>query len=98
MKIIELKPLLDNIEIIRNNPDAKDIYEYVTESVNKAATPSMAQSVCEYIDTMCHPKAWGDRDVSGFEGITDWTSYLSTLANTAISCWNQISKNYNSTN
>ena len=98
MKILELKPLLDNIDIIKNNSDAQDVYEYVFQGVNKAVTPSMAQSVCEYIDSMCHPRAWGDRHVCGFDDITEWIAYLSTLANTAQNCWNQISKNYGSTN
>jgi hypothetical protein len=66
MQIKELQPLLAKVEILRGNPSASVVLEHVEQAVARATTPSMAQSVCDNIISMCNPKAWGDLNISGF--------------------------------
>ncbi|WP_133060657.1 hypothetical protein [Parendozoicomonas haliclonae] len=93
MQFKELAPLVEKIECLKNTSDGSDIYLAITRKVESAKTPSMAQSVCEYIISMCHPRAWGDRDVSIFNDLSEWCKFLAELSNLATSCWNNISYN-----
>ncbi len=93
MKYRELEPLIFKVNDLKNNDDALDIYEFVLQKVNVSNSPSMAQSACEHVISMCHPRAWGDRYVAGYNGITDWCKYLSELSIIAQECWNKISEN-----
>ena len=85
MKIPQLQPLLELAATLEQYPDASDITAKIRRVVGRAATPSMAQSVCEHIITMCHPKGWGDRNVSGMS-TNDWFRFLSDLSNLATQC------------
>ena len=89
MTIPQLKPLLELVSRIEAYPDASDIASKIKQIVDRAATPSMAQSVCEQIITMCHPKAWGDRYVSGISS-NDWFRFLSDLSDLAARCGQDI--------
>jgi hypothetical protein len=85
MTIPQLKPLLELVTGIEAYPDASDIAAEIKQLIVRAATPSMAQNVCEHIITMCHPKAWGDRYVSGMS-TNDWFRFLSNLSDLAAKC------------
>lgn len=93
MQFKELEPLLEKVMPLKSNDDASDIYRYIHKKCSVANTPSMAQSACEHIMDMCHPRAWGDRYVSGYPEIQDWVKYLSELRELSMSAWNEISKN-----
>jgi len=90
----ELIPLIEKAKALEGNADADDIYQYIYNKAQNASTPSMGQSVCEHVQTMCHPKAWGDRFVGGYQDIMSWCNYLSQLSTVSQQCWNQISKNH----
>lgn len=72
MHIPELAPLLGKIHPLRENAATREIAIFVEGLVERANTPSMGQSVCDEIITMCHPKGWGDRHVRGFG--SDWAA------------------------
>lgn len=87
MKVPELQPILDKIALLKDNPSASDIYEVITREVNAAYTPSMGQTVCVHIIEMCHPRAWGDRFVHGYDQPIDkWLNFLGELEEIANSC------------
>ena len=87
MQIEELQPLLTKVAILRGNPSASVVLEYVEQAVARARTSSMAQSVCDQIISMCNPKAWGDLNVAGFgRSWSDWHAFLSELSELAESC------------
>lgn len=87
MKIVELQPLLDKIDVLKDHSETKDIFERVSERINNASTPSMGQSVCSYVVSMTHPKAWGDMYVSNFGSEwSDWFKYLGELSDIASQC------------
>lgn len=95
MKIAELQPLLDKVSCLAASESARDIYEWVRESANAANTPSMAQTVCSQVITMCHPKAWGDRYVTLFgSDLLAWDNFLGELADVANNCGQEIFENY----
>lgn len=95
MYIPELQALLDKVEPLKSNPTTSEVYEYVSDAVAQAKTPSMAQSVCSQVITMCHPKAWGDMYVEGYgETWVGWMSFLSELAETANTCGQLIYENH----
>jgi hypothetical protein len=56
--------------------------------------PSMAQSACEKIMTMTHPKAWGDRDANFGASYLDWFKYLDELKSVANDCGHAIFERY----
>ena len=89
MTIPQLEPLVGLVTGIEAYPDACDIAAEIKQIAGRAATPSMAQNVCEHIITMCHPKAWGDRYVSGMS-TTDWFRFLSDLSDLAAKCGQDI--------
>ena len=85
--IAELHPLLQKVAPLQGNPDADDIASQVIDLVNVANTDAMAQSACDKIIAMCHPKAWGDRFVRGYdEPWTAWLNFLGELSETANEC------------
>ncbi len=87
MQIPELQPLLEKVASLRSNASTCEVYEFVRQKVERASTPSMAQSACEAVATMCHPKAWGDLNVQGFGAKwTDWHNFLEELGAVATSC------------
>jgi hypothetical protein len=81
----QLEPLLKLVRSIEGYPDAADIAVEIKQIVGRAASPSMAQNACEHIISMCHPKAWGDRYVSGMR-FTDWLQFLSAISDLADKC------------
>ena len=85
MKIIELEPLVRAAELFAGSPDTSDIAEEIAARAERAASASMAQSLCSHVIEMCHPKAWGDRSVAGRDGI-EWCSELASLAAVAEEC------------
>jgi hypothetical protein len=95
MWIPELLPLLEKVEVLQSNPATQDVYAFVRDVVAKAETPSMGQSACEKIITMCHPRAWGDMYVQDFgKTWTDWLNFLSELQEIANSCGQRIYERY----
>lgn len=93
IKVDELTPLVEKVSVLKDRKRAEDIFAYVMNGCEGVDSPSMAQSVCEHVISMCHPRAWGDRDVEGFYGLTEWTVYLAELGQVAKECWNNISEN-----
>ena len=93
MKYIELQPLIDKASVLKGG-NSEDIYTEIFEGAEKASTLSMARSLCVNIDTMCHPKAWGDRYTDDFEDINDWSSFLSQLSALAVKCWENTLRNH----
>lgn len=85
MKIPQLEPLLAKVQQLDGRPDVHDIADFVRSRVESAATPSMGQSVCSRVVELCHPKAWGDREVEGVGGV-DWVCWLSGLSDAAERC------------
>jgi hypothetical protein len=95
MQILELAPLLEKVEVLRSIAGAEDVYDFVHANVMAAKTPTVGQSVCEKVITMCHPRAWGDRQVLSFGNTwTDWNSYLSELQEVAALCGQRIYERY----
>ncbi len=93
MKYEELRPLIDKASVLKGG-NSEDIYLEILEGAEKASTLSMARSFCVHIDTMCHPKAWGDRFTDGYEGFNEWLSFLSQLSELAVVCWKNTLKNH----
>ena len=85
MTISQLDPLLALAASIERLPDASDVASEIKRIVGKAASLSMAQNACEHIFSMCNPKAWGDRCVSGMVN-NEWHQFLSRLSDTAAQC------------
>jgi hypothetical protein len=94
MRIPELLPLVEKATEIRNDAKVHDIYEFILIQVEQAQTPSMAQSACEKILTMTHPKAWGDRDADFGTSYLDWFKYLDELKSVANDCGRAIFERY----
>jgi hypothetical protein len=87
MQFPELRPLWEKVEPLQSNASTYEVYEFVRQKVERASTPAMAQSACESVATMCHPKAWGDRNVQEFGAEwTDWYNFLEELEALATSC------------
>ena len=96
MRIAELAPLLDKVHLLRASASTRDIAKFVEDLAMRANTPSMGQSACDEIITMCHPKAWGDRQVEGFgAGWAAWHRYLDELSELAEQCGQAIYDNSN---
>lgn len=85
MTISQLDPLLALAASIEHLPEASDVAYEIKRIVSRAASPSMAQNACEHIISMCNPKAWGDRYVSGMVN-NEWHQFLSKLSDTAAQC------------
>jgi len=85
MTISQLDPLLVLAASIERLPDASDVASEIKRIVSNASSPSMAQNACEQIISMCNPKAWGDRYVSGMVS-NEWHQFLSRLSDTAGQC------------
>ncbi len=95
MAFTELEPLLQKVACLHDNPDASDICEHVRRVVKSANTPTMAQGVCEDVIVLCNPKAWGDRDVRGYDGLAgEWQGFLAQLSQLAIVCRQRIFEHY----
>jgi len=92
--LAELYPLVEKAKELEGIGDAEDIYQDILKKAETASTPSMGQSVCEYVQSMTHPKAWGDRYVAGYDDLLSWVRYLSQLSAVAEQCWDQISINH----
>ncbi|RDH43042.1 hypothetical protein [Zooshikella ganghwensis] len=92
MKYNELQPLVDKASVLKGS-NSEDIYLEILNGAKKASTLSMARSLCVHIDTMCHPKAWGDRFTDGFEDFNEWFDFLNQLSALAVSCWDNTLKN-----
>jgi hypothetical protein len=87
MRITELAPLLEKVYPLRASASTGDIAIFIEDLVMRANTPSMGQSACDEIITMCHPKGWGDRQVEGFgAGWAAWHRYLDELSELAEQC------------
>ena len=94
MRIPELAPLLEKVRQLKANASTQDIAVVVSDLVDRANTPSMAQSVCDEIITMCHPKGWGDRQVEDFgNDCAAWQGYLDELSEIAEQCGQAIYDN-----
>jgi len=94
MHIAELAPLLEKVHPLRTSASTRDIAIFVEDLVTRANTPSMGQSACDEVITMCHPKGWGDRQVEGFgAGWAAWHSYLDELSELAEQCGQAIYDN-----
>ncbi|WP_171092348.1 hypothetical protein [Usitatibacter rugosus] len=94
MRFPELEPLLVKVAPLERSADASDIWESVSRAVSTATTPAMAQSACDKVITMCHPKAWGDRYVTGFDSIGGWNAFLGELSDIATVCGQRIFENH----
>ena len=70
--ITELKPLVEKAKELQGVRDAEDIYTNILRKAEAASTPSMGQSLCEYVKSVTHPKAWGDRFVSDYGNFAAW--------------------------
>lgn len=79
----ELEPLLRKAEALRAYPEARDIHERIAKEAGGATNEFMARQVCRMVITMCHPKAWGDRFVAGFDSNLDWVAFLGELSDIA---------------
>lgn len=97
LKVEALTPLLAKVAVLNQRKRAEDIYAAVTQGCERADSSSMAQSLCEHVISMCHPRAWGDRDVAGFDSLTEWPQYLAELSHVAQTCWNQLSEHSGAT-
>jgi hypothetical protein len=87
----ELQPLVAKVAPLEKSADAADIWQFVSGLANSAVTPTMAQSACDKIIVMCHPKAWGDRFVRGYdEPWTKWHTFLEELSELANTCGQRI--------
>lgn len=94
MKVPELQPILEKVAPLKDNPSASDIYEFITHEVEVAYTPSMGQTACVHIIEMCHPRAWGDRFVQGYDQPFDsWVNFLGELESVANACGQKIFEN-----
>lgn len=94
MKINELQPLLEKVACLKNNPSTQEVFLFVNERVEGASTPSMGQSACEAIASMCNPRAWGDLNVQNFgTKWSDWFAFLEELEAIAYSCGQAIYDN-----
>jgi hypothetical protein len=94
MHIRELTPLLRMVEPLRAAPAAWDVLCTIEELVQKATTPSMAQSVCEHIISMCNPRAWGDLAIQSLgPSMPSWQGYLQELSDVAAQCGQAIYEN-----
>ena len=97
MTFPELLPLLQKVEVLRDNPSTREILDFVRSEAEKARTASMAQSICSTAITMTHAKAWGDLNVQGFGNTwIDWFAYLSQLKQVADDCGQAIFNSYSS--
>ena len=85
MKVPQLQPLLAMAHQLSGRPDVEDIFAFIQSRVEAASTPSLGQSVCSQVIELCHPKAWGDRMVTGLGNI-DWCTWLSALSQQAEQC------------
>lgn len=93
MHFSELQPLIDKVAVLETNENASIIYQDVMRRIELANSPINAKRTCEYITSMTHPKAWGDRFVEGYD-LAQWSTFLVELSNIAQSCRNQISTNH----
>lgn len=94
LKIPELQPLLDKVAVLKDNPDASDVHDYVVREVMAACTPSMGQTACVHIIALCHPRAWGDRHVHGLgPSFLGWIRFLGELEDVANACGQKIFEN-----
>ena len=89
----ELQPLVRKVAPLKDIEGAEDIYDFIVERSASATTPSMAQSVCSSVISMCHPKAWGDRCVRGMD-LMAWIGYLSDLSEVANECRQRVYENH----
>jgi predicted ATP-dependent protease len=94
MRIPELQPLIEKAALLRDDRKVRDIYEFIWAEVQNAQIPSMAQSACEKIILMTHPKAWGDRDADFGASYLDWFRYLDELKSVANDCGQAIFEKY----
>src|SRR5688500_10966611 len=85
MKVPQLEPLVEAAAELAGRADVDDIVEFIRTGAEAAGSPAMAQSLCERVIDLCHPRAWGDRNVVGFT-LTEWDSLLGRLAHTASAC------------
>jgi hypothetical protein len=94
MRVPELAPLLEKVRALHTSASTRDIATFVEKLVTRANTPSMGQSACDEIITMCHPKGWGDRQVEGLGGDwAAWGNYLEELSELAELCGQAIYDN-----
>ena len=96
LKVPELVPILEKAAQLSEYPNARFVYEAILEIVTRANSPSMGQSACERIITMCHPKGWGDQLVGSF-GTHEfaWINFLGELSDIANKSGQQIFDNSN---
>ena len=85
MKVPQLEPLLAMARELDGRPGVEDVFAFVQSKVESATTASMGQSICSQVIELCHPKAWGDRIVTGIGNI-EWCTWLSGLAQQAEQC------------
>jgi hypothetical protein len=85
MTVPQLLTLIEAAAPLESSIGAEDIYEFINSGAIAASTPSMAQSLCAKVCDLCHPRAWGDRNVDGFD-LVAWNAYLRRLSCVAASC------------
>lgn len=85
MYIKELQALFNKVGALKDNQTTVEVCIFVSDAVAGANAPSMAQRVCSQVITMCHPRAWGDMYVEGFDE-TGWMNYLGEISETANTC------------
>jgi hypothetical protein len=82
----ELLPLVSKVKVLEGNQDADDIYQIIVKKAQEPTTTSMAKSACEYTQIMTHPKAWGDRNQTGYQDLMSWCDFLSKLSLVSLKC------------
>lgn len=85
MALTGLAPLLRKVEPLKDVAAARDIYEEIAREAAEASNGFMGRRLCRRVITMCHPKAWGDRFVPGYDAKA-WNAYLGELADVAAEC------------
>jgi hypothetical protein len=70
--------LLDNLPARLEGRDVDDIVEDLAFYRSQVKNDFSAKVVCREIAVMCHPRAWGDRFVTGMDH-ADWILLLQQL-------------------
>lgn len=88
-EMTDLLRLLDRLPRKLEGRDCDDIVEDLAFYRSQVKNDFSAKVVCKEIVTMCHPRAWGDRFVTGMDH-ADWIRLLQGLKAAAETALNRI--------